>query len=338
MKIRASRVGAMFGCDPFMSRLALFLTLSGKMPEEDADSEPAQWGRAFQEPVTRMACERYGLTRCEGPDEMLSENLSGHPDAYVLDKDGMLAVMEVKNPWTLTAESAQDWGADLSDQVPTRHYLQTATYGKLMADSDGPYRIDGPGWKGRADYSYLAAALPRIGLRLYKIPRTPAIETSIEQEATTFLHRVRTERPPDPLDDAEARMRWLAVRGKVVELDDATAGKLVARCRLKAQMREAEEAVKALDFDIWKAAGDGTILTWKGAEMAFCNADRVWDESLFPDAALLAAHRTKLDKTTLRAANKKLYEAAFREPRDVVEQQRKLIQTATLTNMAKEKP
>lgn len=344
IRLRASQVSSALGLNPRQSRLALFLLLAGKMPPpEEVEGEDAAGGRLFEEPVAQEACKRHGMRIFDGmpkdesgtPLPLVSQSapLLGHPDRYVVDSDGKLAVLEVKNPFHLTAETVEEWGPEGSDRVPTAHYMQTATYGALLSEMFADESVGQTLMRQRlAPCTYLAAWLPRIGLRLYRIPRDAGIEASIRSNVAAFVQRVEKDDPPDPIDDGDYGVRWMASRGKTHELSDENVADLLNRAKLGAEMAKADAEYRRLGNNIRAAMGDADTGTYKGRVLVKWASGRVFDPTLVaPD--LLLAYSTKLDKAGLKKEHPKLYEAAMREPRSLEEQSRKLIETKALLAM-----
>lgn len=315
VRMSASRVGAMIGCDPFLSRLALFLTLAGKMPPEtEEQSEAITGGREFQDAVANLACRRYGLTRVMTLPEQLHHDavpLSGHPDAYVQDATGQIAVMEVKVPFVYDGE---DWGPDGSDRVPVRHFMQCLTYASLLARTKILF----------ADYAYLAAWLPRVGLRLYKIPLNRELEKKIHTDCTQFVDDVIHDRRPDPTTEAEARLRWLAVGDKVLPVDQEFVQQSIEGERIKQQIKGLEQQLERIKFFQLTIMQEHTLAAYEGLPILSAKASRYFDQELVP-GDLLARYRTKVDTALLKKEQKAAYEAAMRTPEDPAEQSRPII-------------
>jgi predicted phage-related endonuclease len=212
MKMSASRLGAMVGADPRMSRLALFNELKYSDYEYERDAgkrtgnQAVDSGIKFEQAIAEMACEQYGMEILQfgGPDKLATADgtLVGHPDRYVMDENGETAILECKLLFRVPEELSHEWGPAGSDQVPVHYYLQALAYAMMAG----------------LKRSYLAAWIAGVGVRRYIIERNKPIEDHILEDVKDMLQRVATDNPPDAFDEADMRARWFAQRTKEIEV------------------------------------------------------------------------------------------------------------------------
>lgn len=315
--VRASNVGAMLGCDPRMSPLALFHDMRGSLPERE-DEEILQEGREFEDAIGRIAAKKFKMAVLEtGGLKLVHGSLSGHPDRQ-FSRDGEQGVLEIKNALRIGEGGFGDPG---SDQVPRHYWLQCQTYVHLWRLTAGVERASSS-W-GAAPYALLAANL-RSGTELFQIQHDPEVCAKIEEEAARFLHRVHENDPPQPRDEEDMRRRWLVDEKKIIVGNEEIFVALEQIKALSQQVREAEKAISGLKTMVLGFAQDAAcIIDDKGVVRADLNANRVFDEELFKQMAPdVVTQCMKLDKTAAKKLAASVYDKCMRRPESVHEQVR----------------
>ena len=317
IRVSASRVPAMLGMDHRCSPLTLYLRMRGTL-SDDADNAAIQAGRYYERATADWACDAYGMTIKEGWSQKTLAHgpLSGHPDFVVLDEDGKVAILEVKNPfWSYKGD---DWGEPGTDEVPQPYFLQTLTYVHLLHQTATkgqwtPFEL--------ADYGYVCAKLAG-GICRYKIPYDKAIISKVEAEAQTFIHRVVNEDPPTPQDEQDMRNLWPVTEGKVIDCNSALVEQLKTLADIKQQIKQLAEQESALKTFILGFAQDAERIEWvkdDGTRIPVCSlaANRQLDaEQLAADHPELLAKFAKLDTAAVRKHDKALVERYMRKPSD----------------------
>lgn len=311
--ISASRIGSMLGLNPRQTPLALYLQMRGEMPPLE-DNEVLEEGREFEDAIAKIACRKYGLRLLDAvaPGEVRRGNLVGHPDRLVRrDKDGEVFVLEIKN--TLFGEEGEGgWGQPGTDQVPRPYWLQSGSYG----------------WMRRDPFTLLAARL-RGGTVLYEIPVDDAVMQKVDEEAGAFLQRVRDGVPPDPLDEADHRRRWLVVDEEVAIGTSVELELLRSLRDLREQQKAAKDAeskIATLLLGFAKDAGRIDVphpVTGEQITVATLQSDRRFDmEAFLREQGETAMHYKTLDTAALRKKEATLYERYMRKPLVASEQKR----------------
>jgi predicted phage-related endonuclease len=335
--ISASRVAAMIGCDPHLSRLGLYMQLRGEMPPIE-DNEILEEGREFEEAIARIAARKYSLAidPASNQRQLVHGPLSCHLDRLCL-QHGRVGPLEVKH----AVRSRSQWGEPGTDQVPLAYWVQVQVQVHLWRKCRR--QDEYPGLESAADGLLAANLLP--GTTLYRIPLDAEVIAGIEQQAEEFLARLREGNPPDPRDEADMRMRWLVQRGKTVEATEeqlAWARQLAevsARRRQVVEECEAEESrLKTLLLGFAKDAEQIVMRTPAGKVVTIVRlgADRRFDAAAFEAAhPEIAARFRKLDTTALGKQDRGLYESFLRPPESPADQ-RRTIRVADLSAFAAE--
>lgn len=329
-RISASRVALMMGESRWGTPLSLYHELRGEGPPRETN-EVLEEGIAFEPIILGRGAKKYGMRLVEGPRELAHGDLLGHPDGYVIDADGKLAIAESKN--LLFAEVGEEagWGKADTDEVPMAYWLQCQVYGWLLLKEQERVRgslclLDGKDSRDLevSDTVYLFARL-WFGLRRYRIKVDPEVCARIEVDASAFLDRVARGEPPLPTTGHEFRTRWQPDPAKSIDLTAREWEILKARQRLKAQIKLAEEEVEQLDMQLLGFMQTASVAKWNGKKVLGATADRKFDEAAFqlahPD--VFAQYARKLDKEALGKERADLYEQFLVLP-PVEQQTRKL--------------
>jgi hypothetical protein len=280
-RISASRVALMLNESKWGTPLSLYHEMRGEAPPKD-DNEVLEEGRAFEPVILRLAAKKFRMPMVNGPKELIHGDLIAHPDGYVIDEHGMLAVAESKNLLFADVGEESGWGEADTDRVPMAYWYQCQTYGHLLLKQrvGDLFDLNGPPWKGVSDTVYLFARLWH-GLRRYRIKVDPVVCARIELEASAFLDRVARGEPPDPETGKEFRQRWSPVEKKLVDFTAREWEILKVRQQLKAQVKLAEAEIEKLDCQLLGYMGDAAGAKWEGKTVLSAVADRKFDVAAF---------------------------------------------------------
>jgi hypothetical protein len=330
LTISASRVAALLGQSKFQSRMALYHELTGDAPPRD-DNELLAEGREFEDAIARIACKKFGLTLVTDfsgapfAPHITHGVLSGHPDRIVIDNDGKLCVLEVKN--TLFADhenEEQGWGQPGTDQVPAAYWCQCQVYAHLLHHADLSPLAAAIRALPIADYCLLAVRL-RSGVQLYRIPLDKAFIETVEIKASEMLARVDLRMPPDPMEPSEFRARWLPVPKKAVEATAEIAAVVAQHVELGKQIRAMEKERENLAALILGFAQDASVINWQGKSIGTVGANREFDVQRFlAEQGSIAAHFMKLDVTAVKKAYAAICDTYMREPENAAQAKRVL--------------
>lgn len=310
----------MLGMDARCSPLTLFHRLRGTFPETE-DNELLREGREFEDAIARIAAWKFSL-EVDGDNslELRCGVLSGHPDRFFCE-NRHYGVLEIKN--TLFGEIGKDgWGAPGTDEVPRSYWMQAQVYAHLAKKN--PQIFDYP----VADYAYIAARL-RHGVELYRIPYDPEVVAKIEHEAVRFLDRVANDDPPEPLDEQDARMRWLVSEEKEAVCGDDVLQVARSLALLKKQKKEVEAAIEEQQMLLLAYAKDASTIvhedpaTGVRTAIATLSASRKFNEHAFlADHPEMLARYSKLDVSRLAKEQRKLHAQYMQKPDNVLDQTR----------------
>jgi hypothetical protein len=255
--------------------------------------------------------------------------LSGHADRIVRDDTGKIAILEVKN--TLFGVAGKgEWGDPGSDVVPRAYWLQVQCYVALLHAQMQALgvRTDPGDYYHLADYGYIAARLHH-GTELYKVPHDPEVVASIREQATAFLQAVQDGVPPEPQDEHDQRMRWLADPAKEVVGGPEQAAWVDTLRSLAAQRKEIEKQESDLKHLLLGFARDASKImlphptTGEPVCIATLAADRQFDaEAFVRDNPQLAAQYQRLDTSRLGKEQRKVYDLYMKQPASAVDQKR----------------
>ncbi len=251
--IGGSDAAAILGISRWRTPLDVWLDKRGEGPP-DVDTEPMRWGRDLEDVIANRYAQDTGR-RLEKPAGIMRHPVLpfviGTPDRLVVDEP---LGLEIK-----TSRSADEWGAQNTDLLPSEYLVQCAHY---MAVT------------GRASWD-VAVLIAGSDYRTYTVARDPEFEEAVLSRLAEWWdrHVVSGEQPP--LDGSEGARRWLSrkfpheaaammpappiateLAGRLhearVALEAWEAVKGECENKLKAMIGEAE----GLDGRTWKA-------TWK---------------------------------------------------------------------------
>lgn len=272
-----SDVGAIFGLSPFKTAVDVWLSKTGRVPDDDLathrrDIRFGAFGEQFVADEYALATgrqvRRYNtLLRREGTP------LLGNVDRLVIPEGAKVAShqgeirtdrgLECKTANAFARLDSDEWGASGTDQVPPSYLLQATTY---MALSGCQY------W----DVAVLFGNGARDDdFRIYTIRRDPDLVDMIVARATDWWARhVVGGVAPEPVSDADVRKLFPRSSAKVAQADAPVradwARLLTVREELKALEADEEPLIVRLKAALGEADtladGQQVLATWKSAK------------------------------------------------------------------------
>lgn len=348
-EISASRLGALMGVDPRMTRLQLYLSLRGELPKDDGGGA-AQEGRYFEEAIFRLAADKFQLiadaVAPKFPVRLLADAgavkvdwhgleslefrwksapIVCHPDYWVWEPkpEGprhRLCNVEVKH--TMFGNHGDgNWGDPGSEQVPPHYRLQAMAYQHAA--------IEHLGLDNATPYSYIAARLIG-GVELFRVVVDNPTMQQVGEEARKMLAAVEAGNPPDPVNEEDCKLRWLADAKKRVRVPADVVAELKRLADLSAQRKEIEKQESEIKARILAVAQDASVLEYvdddlKVREVATLNANRWFNYRRFVEENPgIVAECQKLDLSAVREKHRKVYESYMESPRNTIDQTRVL--------------
>jgi putative phage-type endonuclease len=266
-----SDIGVVAGVNRWKTPFQLWEEKTGRRVD-DADSLPMRFG-AYNEGFVATEYTKATGRRVERFNAMLrhpTAPIGGHIDRLVIPQGKSRAAwhgrittdrgLECKTASAYALGRDSEWGPDGSDQVPESYLLQCATY---MALTGCPH------WD-------LSALIGNAELRLYELHRDPELEEGVIEIASKWwTDHVLADVPPDPVNEAEARQRWVRHEaGRLLELDADGAALLTALAQAKAKVRVAEAEEQAIRDKLIPLLADADAVTYQGASLATFRANK----------------------------------------------------------------
>lgn len=203
-EVTASKVSAILGLSPWTSRFTVWHELAGQLPHDDLQTVNQARGHYLEEAVAQWFVDEYRVHlrpgRCwrskvypwmvVSPDRLVVAHRNGRKP---------VSVVEIK-----TAADYGDWGPDGSDDVPPHYRTQVIV------------QLDALG----LPVGYLAALLPRLALRAYRINYDPEEAAWIREQVTEFMATLPggpNEQVPD-IDESDST--YETVRRLHPEIED----------------------------------------------------------------------------------------------------------------------
>jgi putative phage-type endonuclease len=181
--IGGSDVAAILGVSKYAGPTRVYYDKLGVLP--DQDNAAMEWGRRLEAAVrTKFADEHPEFTVTTGP------GLVAHPQRrwQLATIDGLIADAGCNDPVALLEvktgrAGAEDWGDELTDEVPLPYVCQVTWYLDVYGLHVG----------------YLAVLLDGRDYREYVIEYDPALAAKLRGHCETFWRRhVQSQVPPDP--------------------------------------------------------------------------------------------------------------------------------------------
>jgi len=235
----SSDIAALLGFSAWRTAHDVWLEKTGRLPDGLEESAAMHAGTRFEGGVLDEAEARLGpiiRNTAHTPLEFINGGLSliDHPDA-ILAKTG--EPIEAKTVG-LFGPVLEPWGEEATDEVPDSVILQDHVHMMCVAK----------------EVCHTIAFIGGQGFRLYRVPRSEAVQEIIAEAVERFWVFVKSDTPPaDSLPSAAALKRMRRVPGSRVAVDPAVVSEWLAarEARLAAEKVEA-----AADTRLKVALGD----------------------------------------------------------------------------------
>lgn len=305
----------MMGADPRFSPLTLYYEMRGEIAPEPPNEAMLE-GRFFEDAIAQIAAKKHNLRLLPGlaidAPAAVDRALGGHPDR-LFDQDGHIGILEVKHTFF---GGSDEWGSSGSDSVPIRHLYQTVVY-------DGIHRIQSAGKVEVADHSLVAARLT-AGTKVFRIPHDHEMYEALQDRAAAFVSNVKQGIPPNPRDESDDRIYWLARRGKRITLNAEQVAWLHLLKQSGEARRNAEADEKSIKHMLWQVMGEATEAVGEDGKLLFSlGACREFDEDRFlAEQPELASKCMRLSRTAVKELSEETYNQYMEYPTNPLKQTR----------------
>ena len=252
LTIGGSDVAAILGISPF--RTPLDVWREKVLRQRDSIDTPATRAGVRFEPHVRDA---YARMLPEGskvwqPEPTVQGPYRASPDG-IAEVAGWQRLVEIK-----TTALGSHWGADGSDEVPMHYAVQALWYLDILGLEDADFPVLSWPFDTR-DLLGLTpdAIVEAVELRVFKVRYSASLAKDVRAKVKHFYEaNVLAEVPPPAVDLADAKRLAWSVSGKCVEFTEAEVATMIERDRIKAEIKERQAAVDALDFALRAKLGD----------------------------------------------------------------------------------
>lgn len=310
------------------SQLALYLRLTGEVPDDDDDSPMLFAGRAAEDAIFKpLIAKQLGipeteLTRILACTVASDSRIGANFDFIQRMPDGSVHIHECK----LTGSSARWQEGD----VPPEYYAQVKWQAMILG---GYHCIAGDLTHQVRKFVVAGATIWSLQVPGWKLtPHTVEHPTHGATEllcmAQEFLLRVDNREPPDPESESDARIRYAGCPDLAVRLDEVNTMQFERLVTIKRQLKKLEEEEQAIRDSLIPAIADATlILAADGSQIATFRANREFDERRFselhPELAV-AYQKATLDKAKLKREHPAIYDRMCAVPTKPTEARRVL--------------
>jgi len=263
--VTASTVGALFGCHPYSSPMALYAEKTG-LDAPLSDSAMLEWRLMLESAVAvAVARQRPGWRIIKATEYLRDPDLriGATPDFYIEGDPRGLGVLQAKT----AAPSAfkKQW---IDGQPPFWIALQNAT--ELMLEYEATFGA----------VACLVIDPWKCVCEITEIPRHEGVEARIREAVAKFWADIEAGREPSPdyAKDAEliAAMYPAASPLKTIDLSGSNSLPVILaeRAELKARLSKDEARVKEIDAEIKFAMGDAEIAMLPGFSITLKTQNR----------------------------------------------------------------
>lgn len=244
--IGGSDVAAILGLSPWNTPLDVYLEKLGELPPTE-ETPAMHWGSTlepvildeFQRQTGQQVARNLPMTRHADHPHMIA-----HIDGMTADG----AIVEAK-----TARSDHDWGEPGSADIPVYYQTQVAHYLAVTG----------------ARIAYVPVLIGASDFRIYQVDRDDSFIADLIDAERSFWHEHVVARvPPAPVNAADALRLWARDNGQAVEAGAEIAEKIAALKALKAEAKDIEGRIGAIDDAVRIAFGEAATLTHGGAVLA----------------------------------------------------------------------
>lgn len=243
--IGCSEIAAVFGVDPWKTRLQLYMEKVGELPPADLNyNDAVRWGVLLEDIVAQEYAHKMGVKIRRNNRTLRNPEcpyLMAHLDREVVGSD---IVAEVK---TVNEYSKDQWGEEFTDQVPERVLLQGLGQLYVTGKSECHVPVLIGGNKHRIYVIHRGDHLDKIEM----IPRG----------VTRFwTDHVMKRVPPAIANLVDVSLRWPSDNGLPAQASPTIAAAVKSLRAVKAEIKALEETEEALKVTVCAAFADAAEL------------------------------------------------------------------------------
>ena len=239
----ASKVAAVVGLSPWMSRFALWHEMAGTI-QRDIESSAMARGHYLEPAVGEWFASQHPESKVIPTGTWTHPEhpwATATPDRLVLTRKQHATLLEIK-----TASHSDEWGAAGTDEIPPGYRCQVV-WSMFVTG---------------ARRAHLAVLLPFLELREYAVDYEAEEAEFLFQECASFMHDLKTETAPalDGSDSTYQAVRQLHpdIDGATVEIDVDTATAFIEE-KLRLQLNViAEQESRSLMLELMGSAKTAT--------------------------------------------------------------------------------
>ncbi len=256
--VGASSVASVMGENPYESAYDLWAKLTGKLPDDEIDSDAAAIGDAVEPAILTLTSQRLGcrVVRPTGTFRYEGLPLGANVDGMIEKAQRGSPIVEAKSTGV-----AEGWGEAGTDQVPNRVLIQVQA--QMMCSA--------------SDVAHVARLFGRFGFKfdLYEVPRHAILQQAIADAVGDFWKCVESDTPPDgSLISPEVAKVIRRVPSKVIQGDHKADAVLRSLDQARADRLDAEKEEKALESLAKTMLGDAEAMHTAGYEYAVSTRHR----------------------------------------------------------------
>ena len=254
--IGGSDAAAILGVDPWKTKADLWLEKTGRLEDRPLDSKPAELGNDIEDSLLRWFGREYklperGLMLLRN-QHFVTDPFGPHLDAAIVPagKRGRADITEIiEAKYTGLVD---EWGDELTDQVPDRVLVQTHV--QMYATGD------------QCRTAWAVVMLPgyrSIERRRYRIDRNDELTKAIVEAGQEFWEYVESDTPPpDSYPSLDVLKQRARTPRSLAELDEAALQVIAQWELIKGQKSGAESELKEVQARVIGLLGDaeGAVL------------------------------------------------------------------------------
>lgn len=256
-----SQIAQALGLSKFGTAYELWSIYTGRAKPDDRNDLRLKIGEPMEEVLRPFVAARLGreLRRDRQVHRHPTLPWVGNVDyrAARLPTEKARPVVDMKT--SLGFGARHRFGEDGTDQVDDDVMLQMQGYLRLTG----------------AELAYVAALVPGPEIKIYTIEADVELQQMIEDGIAEFWQLVRTDTPPEPHNEMEARQRWSRhTDGRVVDLDEDRSKLLYRYAAMKSEQVALEKEIKAYRDLLIPALQDADTVTYGGTKLATFRANK----------------------------------------------------------------
>jgi putative phage-type endonuclease len=251
--IGGSDTAAVLGLSKWRTPLQVYYEKIGEA-DPIVETEPMRWGKVLEPVLIQEYANKTGRV-VNKPSGVI--RLADHPH-FIANLDGFTEdgrVLEIK-----TARSADNWGDEGTDEVPTDYFLQVQHYMAVTG----------------MQVTDIAVLIGGSDFRIYEVEADPELHQMMLKQGAEFWKRVQEATPPDPINKADI-IQFTKVINKsktaTEEIIKTVADLKTVKASLKLLENEEEELKSTIQAfmagcDTLVDLEEKVIATWKSAKAA----------------------------------------------------------------------